>query len=492
MEYKTDGDMSLKEYWGKHCTFIAKDRHWAIQEGDQYSSKTCTTLRQYDDYIKKVAGYLDMSISEITPASILRAVAEVAKECKYQEATVKTIISALRDVFSYAATCGHAYNILPKSYAGDKPTNLTTLMVQRILVPAAANAELKGLSDSCPRALTLGQQGRLALYAAEHVLEDGRFCGILISLYTGMRPAECRGLRWNDFQSFPDHPDRHYLKVDEILNDKLMYSKRVKTKNALRCVPVHIEIEGVLQKWKKFVQLNMGEDTDIGELPIVCFANEFRNPCRGPAYSNFAFKLLKEFGVSSEQLGFSLLDEFDNLTPSDSHPPMRILRRNFATVIQACTDLSLEEKEYIFGHRISGKDGAKKRIEYNRNMDRLWRIAQKLDKAPFCKKLYELHFPQIIVGDGIVVQEGRGQGTIRIPWESAVYGQKLHLHFEGGPNTSVSISTPNAVRPFGGLPVEVKMADAPISWGDPLPPINAEAMHWEAVRKVRYLKKTDK
>lgn len=154
--------------------------------------------------------------------------------------------------------------------------------------------------------------------------------------------------------------------------------------------------------------------------------------------------------------------------------------------------MSLEEKEYIFGHRISGKDGAKKRIEYSRNMDRLWRIAQKLDKAPFCKKLYELHFPQIIVGDGIVVQEGRGQGTIRIPWEKAVCGQKLHLHFEGSPNTFLSISTPNAVRPFGGLPVEVKIADAPISWGDPLPPINAEAIHWEAAKKVRYLKKNDK
>lgn len=201
---------------------------------------------------------------------------------------------------------------------------------------------------------------------------------------------------------------------------------------------------------------------------------------------------MKEFGVSSEQLGFFLLDEPDNFTPSDSHPPMRILRRNFATVLQACTDLSLEEKEYIFGHRISGKDGAKKRIEYSRNMDRLWRIAQKLDKAPFCKKLYELHFPQIIVGDGIVTQEGRGQGMIRIPWEAAVRGQKLHLHFEGGPNTSVSISTPNAVRPFGGLPVEVKMADAPISWGDPLSPINAEAIHWEAAKKVRYLKKNGK
>ena len=44
----------------------------------------------------------------------------------------------------------------------------------------------------------------------------------------------------------------------------------------------------------------------------------------------------------------------------------------------------------------------------------------------------------------------------------------------------------------GGLPVEVKMADAPISWGDPLPPINAEATHWDAVKKVRYLKKNDK
>ena len=270
-----------------------------------------------------------MSISEITPANILRAVSEVAKECKYQEATVKTIISALRDVFSYAATCGHAYNILPKSYAGDKPTNLTTLMVQRILAPAAANAEL---SDSCPRALTIGQQGRLALYAAEHVLEDGRFCGILISLYTGMRPAECRGMRWNDFRSFPDHPDRHYLKIDEILNDKLMYSKQLKTKNALRSIPVHIEIESALQKRREFVQQSMGANKDIGELPVVCFENQFKNPCRGPDYSNFAFKLLKEFGVSSEQLGFSLLDEPDNFTPSDSHPPMRILRRNFATV----------------------------------------------------------------------------------------------------------------------------------------------------------------
>ena len=489
MEYKTDGDMSLKEYWGKHCTSIAKDRHWAIQEGDQYGFETCATLRQYDDYIKKVAGHLDMSISEITPANILRAVSEVAKECKYQEATVKTIISALRDVFSYAATCGHAYNILPKSYAGDKPTNLTTLMVQRILVPAVANAEL---SDSCPRALTIGQQGRLVLCAAEHVLEDGRFCGILISLYTGMRPAECRGLRWNDFRSFPDHPDRHYLKIDEILNDKLEYSKQIKTKNALRCVPVHIEIEGALQKRREFVQQSMGANKDIGELPVVCFENQFKDSCRGPDYSNFAFKLLKEFGVSSEQLGFFLLDEFDNLTPSDSHPPMRILRRNFATVIQACTDMSLEEKDYIFGHRISGKDGAKKRIEYSRNMDRLWHIARKLDKAPFCKKLYEPHFPQITVGDSTVTQEGRGQGMIRVPWEKAVCGQKLHLHFEGNPNTSVSISTPNAVRPFGGLPVEVKMADAPISWGDPLPPINAEAIHWIRYNKLRKLKRAKK
>ena len=489
MEYKTDGDMSLKEYWGKHCTSIAKDRHWAIQEGDQYGFETCATLRQYDDYIKKVAGHLDMSISEITPANILRAVSEVAKECKYQEATVKTIISALRDVFSYAATCGHAYNILPKSYAGDKPTNLTTLMVQRILVPAVANAEL---SDSCPRALTIGQQGRLVLCAAEHVLEDGRFCGILISLYTGMRPAECRGLRWNDFRSFPDHPDRHYLKIDEILNDKLEYSKQIKTKNALRCVPVHIEIEGALQKRREFVQQSMGANKDIGELPVVCFENQFKDSCSGPDYSNFAFKLLKEFGVSSEQLGFFLLDEFDNLTPSDSHPPMRILRRNFATVIQACTDMSLEEKDYIFGHRISGKDGAKKRIEYSRNMDRLWHIARKLDKAPFCKKLYEPHFPQITVGDSTVTQEGRGQGMIRVPWEKAVCGQKLHLHFEGNPNTSVSISTPNAVRPFGGLPVEVKMADAPISWGDPLPPINAEAIHWIRYNKLRKLKRAKK
>ena len=193
MKSKTDGDLSLDSYWKKHCISIAKDRHWAIQTGDQYSFETCATLRQYDDYIRKVAGCLDMPIAEITPANILRAVSDVAKMYQYQEATVKTIISALRDVFSYAATCGHAYNILSKNRAGDRSNNLTTLMIQRILAPAAANVEMKELSDSCPRALTIGQQGRLALYAVEHVLEDGRFSGILISLYTGMRPAECRG-----------------------------------------------------------------------------------------------------------------------------------------------------------------------------------------------------------------------------------------------------------------------------------------------------------
>lgn len=496
MEYKTDGDMSLKEYWGKHCTFIAKDRHWAIQEGDQYSSKTCTTLRQYDDYIRKVADCLDMSISEITLAGITRAVSEVNKNSHYKAATIKTIISALRDVFSYAATCGHASNILREIYMGGKSGNLMALMMRRISAQTADVVAEKP-HDNCPRSLTIGQQGRLALYAAEHTLVDGRFCGFLISLYTGMRPAECRGLRWNDFQSFSDHPGRHYLKIDEILNDRMKYSRQVKTKNALRRIPVHIEIEDVLQRRKEFVQRNIGTKEDVGELPIVCFGNDFKQPCRGYQYSEFVFKLLEDFGVSNEQFSFAALEammqnESDDLSSSDSHTSMRILRRNFATVIQACTDMSLEEKAYIFGHRISGKDGAKKRIEYSRNLDRLWRVAQKLDKAPFCKKLYEPHFLQITVGDSTVTQEGRGQGTIRIPWESAVRGQKLHLHFEGGPNTSVSISTPNAVRPFGGLPIEVKMADAPISWGDPLPPINAEAMHWESVKKVRYLKKTDR
>lgn len=55
MVFKTDEDMSLDKYWEKHCISIAKDRRWAIQKGDQYSFENCATLRQYDDYIKKVA-----------------------------------------------------------------------------------------------------------------------------------------------------------------------------------------------------------------------------------------------------------------------------------------------------------------------------------------------------------------------------------------------------------------------------------------------------
>ena len=176
MVFKTDEDMSLDKYWEKHCISIAKDRHWAIQDGDQYRFETCATLRQYDDYIRKVAGCLDMSTSEITLAGITRAVSEVNKNSRYKAATIKTIISALRDVFSYAATCGHASNILREIYMGSKSGNLMALMLRRILAQTADVVAEKP-HDNCPRSLTVGQQGRLALYAAEHALEDGRFCG---------------------------------------------------------------------------------------------------------------------------------------------------------------------------------------------------------------------------------------------------------------------------------------------------------------------------
>ena len=55
------------------------------------------------------------------------------------------------------------------------------------------------------------------------------------------------------------------LKIDEILNDKMKYSRQVKTKNALRRIPVHIEIEDILQRRKEFVQRNIGTKEGIGE-----------------------------------------------------------------------------------------------------------------------------------------------------------------------------------------------------------------------------------
>lgn len=69
MVFKTDEDMSLDKYWEKHCISIAKDRRWAIQKGDQYSFENCATLRQYDDYIKKVASYNACGVSVLRPHS---------------------------------------------------------------------------------------------------------------------------------------------------------------------------------------------------------------------------------------------------------------------------------------------------------------------------------------------------------------------------------------------------------------------------------------
>lgn len=489
-----DGSLQLKDYWEKHRGHIARHRKWVIQpKEDDYSCENCATLRQYNNYIQNISGYLTMPMSEITLLDIFVALAEVARENQYKEQTVKTIISALRDVFSYASTCGHAYNILRGIYAGDKAKNyVAILLLRQMMAPAAASLTENGAGGSCTSSLTIAQQGRLARYAAKCVLEDGRFCGLLLSLYTGMRPAECRGLRWSDLQPFPDHPERYFLQIDKILNQEKKYSKRVKTKNALRRIPVHIEIVDYLCKRREFVQQKMGEDTDIGELPIVCLKNEITTPCSGCEYSNFVFEQLEKFGVSDKQIGFTALEavaqkENDDLVPSDSHPPLRILRRNFAALIQSSTDLTLEEKEYIFGHRMSGKDGAKRRREYSQNMNRLWCIAQKLDKAIVCYPLHERHIARITVGQKEAVQEGHGIYTVTIPREAAVRAQQIWLSTDSKvPNVALTISTPNTVRQLGGLPVQAEMTSIPVTWGDQLPPVNAEAIHLEAAMQVQY------
>ena len=124
--------------------------------------------------------------------------------------------------------------------------------------------------------------------------------------------------------------------------------------------------------------------TRYWELPIVCFENDFKGKVWRGRRFNFCFEIVKRnLAFPARRLGFSLLDRFDDLTPSDSHRPMRILRRNFATVIQACCNYRGGEKNTFSATGSPGKDGAKTALSYNRNMNRLWRIAQKLDKAPF-------------------------------------------------------------------------------------------------------------
>ena len=74
-----------------------------------------------------------------------------------------------------------------------------------------------------PRYLTPGQERKLMKMIAEHITEDGRWVGLLILLWCGVRPSEVRGLRYEKLIPFSGHPERRDIQFYELLEKGMLF-----------------------------------------------------------------------------------------------------------------------------------------------------------------------------------------------------------------------------------------------------------------------------
>ena len=428
MKNKLHGGLSLSEYWEYSKQTIADIRKWGTvarsSSGQNQRSKEENRnkyMKQCDHHIAILAQYLpNKSMSDLSAFELLKAVetSQYAKKKPYSVSTLKSRLSILRDIYDYAEDCGHACNEL--RYIGEKCIN--SIFKVASLPDKKQREHLRKLareSGTKARSLTCEQQEKLVETILNHIEEDGRYLMLAVLLYTGMRPSECRGLNWYDLIPFRSHPERHMLPLDRQRDDANGLIDRLKRPASYRKVGVHIKLEEIISRRRKFVRGHYASDEDIASLPLCCFENKFERGCTRSQLSIFAAKMLKEvIHVSEEVMDYCMLDmlayESDTNTndSEDIIVTTYLLRHDFWTWMQASTELSAEEKRYFFGHAIY--DGKVDRRPVYNNEDVLWDMLLKLDHTIKFLPLHEVRMNGSLKPEAGLSATNKGVYTLQL------------------------------------------------------------------------------
>lgn len=470
---KASCDLTISEYWERHKFLLAKTRGWVFVR-DRRGVLVCPTMKGYESMLKNLSPYLQKAISDTTYFNLQTAMEKVRKSRKdrlYSPSTMASYRSLLSDIYRFAQDRGDAYNILAYfNTRGKKLINGAMMSVADVIDPTLPKPVVEGRLRAAlearvylPKSLQPEQQAHLIRLLVDRITEDGRYCGLAIMLYAGLRPAECRALRWKDIVSFVDYPGRHMIYVHDSLDHKGMRKGRLKTENGYRKIPVHIELEQILQKRKTFVQTVLGECCDISDYPICCMENKFSNTCRDFQLSILASETLKSLSITQEELSAYLLDmvaEKDTAREGagDLHLASYVLRRNFWTWLQSSTQLTNLEKCYVMGHEMM-RDDVNLRPSYN-NPEKLWRICTLMDKHAISLRLHHRCIELPIQKGQVAALENSGIVRVKISKEQLVSGGVLRIHARTNENgDSVIVEAQSTIKPFRRLSVEGNVED---------------------------------
>lgn len=502
--YGRDRLLTLGEYWNIHKLTIANRRGWECKGecGEKpFCLKKCEklkhrltaegTLRNYDRYVRYVAACVsNQAISELSLFTLYNAIGEVRRENDYSLSTAGVIMSALRQIFIFAAEHGDAADITEYAWGGAGSLDVMALLGSgepEDYIRQALRDERDKLANKT-MSLTIWQIKRLMELLWERIELDGRYCLICLMLYAGVRPAEGRALRWKDVVPFIDHPERSLINVYRIRDAQGSLQDRAKTENAYRRIPVHVELAAYLLKRRSFVEAYA--EGPIDDFPICCFENDFSRPCRDYEAAELAKRLLERVRLLKEDLYAyqieCLSEKYEAAIArlgEEQHLTLYVLRRNFWTYLQACTKLSDSEKRVLMGHELEEWQSRKEENDENA----LWVIMTKLDHMILSK---ELHLPSITVKSdaGKVLVNNQGVLYIQLTPEALVKGGKVRMVLtleEAGDKVYLKVLSP--VRGIGGIPVQAYVTGAPA-----LPSnrgINLDFSMWRAHEKPKRPKK---
>ena len=453
---KTSGE---EKHICKNCSVCPSDYN-------EFREKGCNTLQTYDTIMGNLDKNLHIPMTELNSIIIYDALEKTRREGsrgkEYSEKTMDGIKSRIRTILGHAENCGVAYNVLKwderrKNMLKGMDFSTTGGSTTEIRRQIEATLRLFVEKNGKPRSLKIKEIEKLVSYIEGKILEDGRYLALLLALYMGLRPAECRGLFWRNVKAFIDHPDRLYLQLYRTRSPDGTEVDRMKTVNGFRKIPVHIELLPLLLKRMEFVGEQWGGD--IADLPVCCIKNRFNTPCRDIDFATVADTVLNDaIHMREDELNLydaaGMLEELSELEEtkktgenheknSDCHLTLYVLRRNFWTTMISSTRLSDYEKRYLI------KENRRDMRPRFNDEELLWIIQQKMDCAVFHHDSHLKGINHLLDGKGVIQVENRGAATACIleDFLRQNAGKKLRLKMrirtrEGGDSVSIMVNDP--------------------------------------------------
>ncbi len=400
-------------------------------------------------------------------------------------------MTVLRDIFLQAwnmGLCDNKLEYIPEwwfeSLSSSKPplkkrTTSTTTKANDNKPPTTDLKTLRELEkiklnqperQKLPRFLSRRVLSGIVTQILKNLSASSLFIGIAICLYAGLRPAECRGLNYEDIIPFVDCPKQYYLSIYKQRDEFGNIVDRVKTTAGYRRIPIHCELQILLDiqieltrsayenyctSRRMKVPVDETGAVDIKNLPICCDTDNVTKPCKGFAFRKFAKSLMAKIVADNKDLDGFKVEYATNLADLEDEGEdcfsLYVLRRNFRTCVQSATQMTVQEKDYCMGHAIYDKN--KKFMNPNFNDERyLLDIHSKLNHWLVLEQLHESAYQMNITADAPAQTACNvGVQQISIDKDLIAKGGVLNLQVQANqPNRGIQIAMDSPVKQFKG------------------------------------------